>query len=823
MATGVGAPDDARVQGRGRSIARVMGCATRLLGWWRDGGPALWVAWGFGLAQLVVVIVLADRLVRAGALSIDYAIEGGGFSQIAAGHLDPTVWLFQYVKPFIDNHEVFLDWPLALVIGLVHLPVVWTLLIGLQALPIAAIGPLVASYANLRGRELGFSARTRALVTLVPAALAALDVWQYWSTTFDYHGKALQGLVLVAALIVLERRRRAWSIVLVATLALMGDTASYVLAVVAVVLLLERRWRGGLAVLATAVAVLTVPSLLGFHILSLTGGLYSPLTPLQAPTYDVVVGVLKHPGFALGRLGRRLPDMWALLGGAGILGVASAMGIAAMAVIGPVVWLGIAPLGYAGVFQLVPLTDVLLLGAAVTLLRVARRRPRRALAIGGFAVAWAFGWFVVFVPHLVASIRAIAPADVRTGSTLEALATSIPPGHEVVAPISMVGLVAQDHPLVWSYRCRTGPISIPTFGVPLDIVVAPGVGVDTCSPGTLMAELARVAALPSASLRVLPGDVYVVEYDPGPGRGSLVLSDAAPMTGRELAPTFTKGSTQLLPGGAVALSPGPLALHGVTAELAPGAAGEALVRLEAEGSVSVQVWDDASGQLLAREELGTTTGAETLAIPFVVPHRFIPRLRSATACGRSSHASSPDALGRRRAPCERRAGFAGGGRRCLDRPRLSGIDRVVLPRSRWSAGTAVGWTHEGEGPGSAQPTARSGNRDRRGRGDARWSRPHRLDRRLLRALLPCGWRTHPASAEGPDGRGVAAIAARDRAYPLDRARRAGGAGHRPVGARCGGGSSHDERAPWETRHVGARGAQRQLVLGPRWSRLGISH
>jgi hypothetical protein len=574
------------------------------------------------------------RIGSQGALSWDYSVDAGAYGAIARGDYHPTFVIGTNLAPFLHNHYDVLTWPLAyLLVGIAHLPVKWLLLIGLQALPLALIGPIVATYAAIRAREAGLAGRTRILVVVIPALLACLDIWFYWSAQFDYHDKALQGLLMVLGAIALERRRSGWLMVIVTVLLMTGDTGGLVVIGLAAVALLRRRWQVAVVLFVVGLVVATAPGTLlppdawggALH-------LYGALAPGAHSTVGLVVGVLRHPAPVLVRLRKHLPDAWALLGAAGLIGALTPEGIGALVSVGLAAWLAPTLFAYAGLFQTVPVSDMVLLGSVGGLLWVTRHR--RFLVVGlmsGAVVAWSLGWALVFAPQLVASVRAIAPIG-PTGNSLAAIEASIPKGQELVVPNGTIGDFAVRHQLLQFFPCG-GTGTIRTVGRTVNFVVAPKTGVNYCAPGSLTEAASEVAELPGARLRVFPGPVYWVQWMPGPGEHQLAIDPSAVgvcpdlLVGAASPDSATSPESQA--GGSISScsltsrTPG-LLVKGYTVDLPPRSNGDAIVELSIRGTASIQVWDDPAGQLVAQRYLGSTSGNETVVVPFRTPRLTPP-------------------------------------------------------------------------------------------------------------------------------------------------------------------------------------------------------
>jgi len=604
----------------------------RLIAWLRSQDKVVKCAWGLGFLQFLLLTLEEVRIGTAGALSADYSVDAGAYGAIGRGDLHPTFLAGVGLYPFLHNHYDFLTWPLAyLLVGILHLPVKWLLLIGLQALPLALIGPVIATYASVRTHDMGVTGRTRVFVVMAPAVLAFLDIWLYWSAQFDYHPEILQGLLMVVGAIALERHRNGVLAAAIVLLALMGNNAGLVLIGLGLTALLRLRWRPAIVMLGIGTLWVVLPG----AVLPLASigaqSLYGSIVPGHHTTVGFVVAFLTHPAAVLVRLSSHLRDVWALVGAAGLIGALTPEGIGAIASVGLAIWLAPTVFAYAGLFQTVPVTDMVLLGSVGGLLWVARHR--RGLVVGlasGVMVAWSLGWATVFTPQLVASVRAIAPVG-PAGKSLALIEANIPIDQEVVAPNGSMGDFAARHQLLQFLPCGSNG-SIRTFGRTVNFVVAPRTGVNDCASGSLTEVVSQLAELPGARLRVLPGPVYWVRWTPGPGDNrlatdpntagacpNLLVSATSP---HGVASQGAADSGSIVGCSLTSHAPG-LLVKGYTVELPPQSNGEAIVELSIQGAASVQVWDDPADKLVAQRYLGSTSGNETVLVPFRTP-RFTP-------------------------------------------------------------------------------------------------------------------------------------------------------------------------------------------------------
>lgn len=620
---------DASSQVSPRLHNRVVAALGRGVDWARSQDMVVRIAWFLGVLQFLVLAIEELRLAGAGALSYDYSVDAGAYGAISRGLFDPTFVVGRSLPPFLYNHYDILTWPLAFVLVVIaHLPITWTLLILLQALPLALVGPIVATYASVRARELDITGVRRTLVVLVPAVLASGDIWLYWSADFDYHDKALQGLFVVVAAIALERRRPAWLASMAVLLLLTGDTGGLVVIGLGLVALMRRRWRVGVPLVLVGAIVALAPGMI-VPPLAWGGGpvLYGALAPGEHTMFGIALTLVRHPSPAIDRLTRHLPDIWALLGAAGLIGALIPEGIGMMVTVGLAAWLAPQRFSYAGLFQTVPVTDMVLLGTALGVMwMVTHWQLVVASLLSIVAVLFGLGWATVFGPRLLAGVAAIAPAG-PAGSSLAALEARIPPRQEVLAPNGIIGDFAGRHQILQQLPC--GDVgSVATFGAMTNFVIAPMVGAEYCSPGSEMETASELARLPGASFQELPGHVYWIRWQPGPGHEVLQIDGGV----GAVCPTMllnqpAPNSVAPQASGCEVPKSGPgFAVEGLTVSLSPRSVGEALVAISVRGDVALQVWDDPAGRLVAQRYLGSTSATEVVAVPFDTP-RLVPPSR----------------------------------------------------------------------------------------------------------------------------------------------------------------------------------------------------
>lgn len=584
------------------------------------------------LAQLALLIAEEQAIATRGELTMDYEVFARAFTLIGHGQLNPSVYIPGAVGlflPYISNHFELLTWPLALIlVGMLRLPVHVVLLDLLQAIPTAAIGPLAALWASRRATERGLQGLAKSAVIIFPAIISALDVWQYRSASFDFHYQALQGALLIAAFLAFDvpsprSYRLGWATLLV--LAMSGDTAGLIIIIIAVWLLMKRRWRDGLAAALLSLTVVVLPSILHDNIgsvlatnayLSLAGT--SSGSASASALVGALIGIAQHPAPALSRLTTEIPNLLALAGGAGLLGLAAPISLVGVAT----VWLPSALGGliftYPGGFQTVPVTDLLILSSGSLMVWAMSRSRVLGSTLTFGSILWAAGWTAIFGPPLVSGILNVSTPT--TGKSLRTIARALPANAQVVTSNGSLGDLGTRGAYVSILGCA--PTTLRITGQPLEVVLSPWREIQICGPAQLLSEVAYFDSLRGAHLSILPGGVYWISWIPHARSQTLTIPPSAVLNAKLLQGIpFAHGRLDRTPAGTMLVSrkKGGFVFEGITAELPPGVQGTALTTLRVTGRAQLQVFDDTTGALLAERQLIGTSTSEVVRISFSTP------------------------------------------------------------------------------------------------------------------------------------------------------------------------------------------------------------
>jgi hypothetical protein len=560
--------------------------------------------------QLVLGLIWSTVQYDRFALTFDFSIFQQAWYLIAHGNLNP--WSTIKLSYFWQDHSEFIMWPLALLYwvwphGVVLLWIQDIAVIGAEAVAFTWLCELAQRYRP------GADAKWIASAGLV---LLVANPWIWWTVSWDFHSETIAMPFAVAvARDLYNGRRRVW--VWVVPLLSCGDVAATYLAAIGFgAVLAGRRPRMRSAALAClGVAALVLITAVHGNIGSGNGlqdyaYLASPGSVTRHLSLGAMAtGILVHPLPALQKLWAHSPDIWANLAPSGLLGAGY---VFLLPMVANVVvannllqnWLFAAP-----GFQSLPLYILTPVGTVAVLAIFARHHRRTALLVTALVVAQAAGYTAVWLPRTPAQwLRVSAP----TAATLAGVASRIPASAEVIASQGIIGRFAGRADIQVLY----GPGTEPLRGGETWFVIAPTAGLETLSPASSMALIARLAGL-HATLMTAAEGVWAFRWYPPPGMHEIVVPE-----GLGPLPAWTHGGA-----AGRAITTGPVSDWHVTStgqqgyvsdglEWLEGAGSyEAYVTLSASGPVNVEVWNNTGNSLLARLSVPVTDGVETVEVP----------------------------------------------------------------------------------------------------------------------------------------------------------------------------------------------------------------
>ena len=570
------------------------------------GGYQLWrrVRWiGYILLglQLVGYLVWSLMEYQDFTTTFDFSFYNQAWYLIAHGNLYP--YSTQLAAPFWQNDGELIPWVFA--------PLYWIFHTGMtlkwvQDLCLAGAELVVFTWLSDLARR-HCAERDAAWLSGLGLLLLIANPWFWTTISFDFHMEPLA--IFPAALLAwdLSRgKRRAWAWV-VPVLVCGAAATTYVLGIgLGGVLAGRRTRRMGAAMAATGIAYSLVLTLLhgnGGAVLAMhaylaevSGHPYGPLQILWDERTNLVANLA--PG---GLVGLGAPLLLPL-----VLGVAIPDTLTGSLFSEPF-------------FQNVPLYVILPVGTVTVLIWLLQRRRRIAFVLAGIAAVQAICWAAVWAPRFPGEWLRVSSSE---SATLASLQARIPASAEVVASQGVLGR--------FSGRTYAYAIFNPLRTIPLQpdtwFIIAPTSGVETVTPAASMALIGELAGPLHATLVTHANGVWAFHLTPPPGITTVqVPGDSSPL------PAWTGAGAASLPVLAGPASGWHMAATGAKGYVADGIEWlqnpgryRAEVTLSASASasglpVNVEVWDNNTSTLLARQAIPETDGIQPIVLPFTVP------------------------------------------------------------------------------------------------------------------------------------------------------------------------------------------------------------
>ena len=568
--------------------------------------------------QLAALVVWSFVRAARFALTFDFSIYYQAWWLIAHGKMSAYVSVVEY--PFWQSHGEFLMWPLGL-LGLVSTSPVMLLVIQ----DVALVGAEWVSFSWLcdvveehSGQDPAAKhARLKVLIPSVGLILLVANPWVYWSDSFDFHFELVGIFFVVLAgrdLFRAPRRRRVW--VWVALALLSGDVAAtYVAALGLSSVLAGRRWRRrGIAILIAGVAwtglLTAIGANRGSNLVHEYGYLAIALgaaQPAQLGLFEIVKGIVLHPGRLISVLWSRRLDVYAILVPSGLIGLLSPWALVGSALV--VIESGLnRNSGFiAPSFQDLLLFVVLPIGTVQVLAMLGRRHRRWAT---GLAIALAvntIGWSIVWLPQTASRWLRVSPG---AASALTSVREKVPRADEVVASQGIAGNFAGRR---WIYD-YSGPSRFPLHTKTVWIVIAPSQGIELASTSEADALIEELAGPLHAELVVHRAGIWAFRWNPPPHMRDLTVPASYP--------TIASWTTAGVAGGVLRAGPeadwravangrrGYVVSGDYWAE--PPGVYEATVVLSSTVPVNVEVWNETGGIMLLRRSVPPTNGQEAI-------------------------------------------------------------------------------------------------------------------------------------------------------------------------------------------------------------------
>lgn len=511
--------------------------ATRLQG-------GLRIAWFVGLAvfavQLILLVNHSWYLWDHFDLTADFGQYSQAWQQIATGHLNPYdttyAWFYpHYGYPFYQADLELIMWPLSLLYW------VWPHAIDLLIVQDAALAGagLVAYRWSLEHMQLHAPNRRFAIVVGgCVGAVLVLNPWTYWAASYDYHSEPLATLfILLAGRDLWSDRRRGWIFVGLALLC-SNVAASYVVALgLAALISGGRRWRTGLILVGAGVVWLALVGLVHSGKGAALGA-YAYLDNKASVNdsiggiFTIVSGMVFHPHIAGHVVTSRWGEIYKFVGGAGTIGVFSAIG-------GPMALVVLAPsalnsspafisdIGGSQNIMAVMAVAVGIAMLATWLTRQGGQLDRRwHVGLAALALAVAAGAVIqtaVLSAHWTPmSGQMFAKVDSATAAELAAVEARIPAQDETVVSQGVVGRFAQRHAFYPYFDVFADGQTVPLFGHTVYVVLVPRQGVEGATPEATMAAVKLMRDVGAHEVAARDG-VYTFAWQVPKGRHTLTF------------------------------------------------------------------------------------------------------------------------------------------------------------------------------------------------------------------------------------------------------------------------------------------------------------
>lgn len=509
-------------------------------------GP-LCVAWYVGVAvfavQFVLLVLHSVYLWDHFDLTADFGQYSQAWQQIATGHLNPydTTYAWNYPHygyPFYQADLELIMWPLSLLYWVNHSA--FDLLL-VQDAALAGAGLVAYRWVLEHLENHAPDRRFSLIVGGSVLAVLVLQPWTYWAASYDYHSEPLATFFLVlAGRDLWSGRRRGW--IWIGFVLLCGNVATSYVAALGVAALISgrHRWRMGLLLIGIGVVWLAVVGLV--H--SGKGAALEAYAYLDKKTsvndsvggiFTIVTGMVVHPNIAGHVIRERFGQAYNFVGGAGTVGIFSAVGGAlSVAVLLPSVLNSspsfISDIGGSQNFMAVVACAIGIAMLATWLTRQGSgHSPRWRTGLAVFAIVLAVGSVVetaLFSAHFTPlSGQTFAKVDDATAAQLAAVSAKIPNGAETIVSQGVVGRFAQRHLFYPYFGVFADGQTVPVYGKTVYVVLVPRQGIEQASVPATEAAIAEMRRLGCRPLSARHG-VYAFACQVPKGQHTIVFPPA---------------------------------------------------------------------------------------------------------------------------------------------------------------------------------------------------------------------------------------------------------------------------------------------------------
>lgn len=596
--------------------------------------------------QFLVLASWSHMLVSRFSLTWDFSFYQQALYLIAHGNLNPYSTVFIVDHPFWQNLGEFIFWPLAIFERIWPHPITLKILQDLALVGAETIALLwICDIAADRARR-GVAVKTCVGLIALGVVLLVANPWVYWAAAFDVHNEPFGAFFLAGAARDIHRGRRTVWIWALLTVLCGAAEATYIAALgISAVISGRHRSRQGITMLVLSMVWLVFLSAihgeggagLGEYA-SLVGASAAKKTVSTSPAVSIVKAVIEHPGNVLRTLWENHTKAWAILSPTGVLGIFWLPVLLPTLLIAGESALSTPTIGFSSPGnQNVALVPLAIVGTVVFCAFLASRRSRHArwLQTGLVALfaANAIVWVVVWLPQLNTTWLRV-PSSAAT--VLKRVENRIGPQDEVIVSQGVAGSFAnrkalyaiQDgdwtdtaHSLQEGKSPSSGDTptstSFPVRARKVWIIITPAIGIETTPTAQMYANIQQLRADPQMRMVADSQGVWAFEWSPRPTTKQITFG----------ASVYAATPGWLIPGtSGAAVQRGPLAAwHAASTGQAgyvidgaywPGARGSytATAKLKVSGTAAVEIWNDTTGRLLARQVVTSTQKIKTVRL-----------------------------------------------------------------------------------------------------------------------------------------------------------------------------------------------------------------